>query len=310
MMRWWDDDVVITIVPNPTWQPSLQRRKINEETNEVSKEPTAKDTQTTTMSSSNNAFYGFEDDDTTTSPVKPPANTMKKKKKKKKSKKSSDKNKRVKAGNGLSNNPAALLKQKLLSFGYSSAQIDLCIDQMFSSGERYDDYESVKAKLDGKTSDAGKNTEPPKHSNTSTKDQDADGFVPVKTNHQKVRAAANKNVAVNGAGDGSSSKGSEGTANGSGQAPNAPDAKPEASISDRLEAATKMKPVSTVMEVLTRWCQQFPDDLIELFRCKAASQLLENYLSDRYSPTKQTSSNDVTLMANLLACIFKRKLSK
>ena len=174
-------------MPNPTWQPSLQRRKINEETNEVSKEPTAKDTQTTTMSSSNNAFYGFEDDDTTTSPVKPPANTMKKKKKKKKSKKSSDKNKRVKAGNGLSNNPAALLKQKLLSFGYSSAQIDLCIDQMFSSGERYDDYESVKAKLDGKTSDAGKNTEPPKHSNTSTKDQDADGFVPVKTIELRIK---------------------------------------------------------------------------------------------------------------------------
>ena len=64
------------------------------------------------------------------------------------------------------------------------------------------------------------------------------------------------------------------------------------------------------MEVLTRWCMQFPDDLIELFRCKAASQLLENYLTDRYLPTKQSSSNDINLMAKLLSCIFKDKLSK
>ena len=319
MVWWWcgDDDAVVTkVVLNPTHARERPRNvaidplRFPTQRGRNTTRITTKETQTTTMSSSNNAFYGFEDDDTTTSPVKPPANGTKKKKKKKKSKKSSDKNKGAKGSAGLSNNPAALLKQKLLSAGYSSAKIDACMDQMFSSGERYDDYDSVKAKLDGKTNDTVNNTEPSKHSNTSTKNQDADGFVPVKTNHQKVRAAAKRNVAANGGGDGIAAQGDEGTGSATGQAPNAPDAKPEASISDRLEAATKMKPVSTVMEVLTRWCQQFPDDLIELFRCKAAAQLFENYLSDRYSPTKQTSSNDVTLMANLLTCIFKQKLSK
>ena len=271
--------------------------------------------------STNNAFYGFDDEEEGNKNPTTTTTTSKKKKKKKKSKKSSDKNKKNAANKssngGLNNNPAFVMKQKLMKQGYDSTKIDQCLDSMFTSGERYDDYESVKAKLDGKTVDGGENSNVDDSSNSNDKSNNNNGSSSNnnKTNHQQVRAASssssNNNNNNNNTAD---NEGWENVSNNNNskktqQNDNSNNDK-EPSIADRLEAATKMKPCSTVMEVLTRWCMQFPDDLIELFRCKAASQLLENYLTDRYLPTKQSSSNDINLMAKLLSCIFKDKLSK
>ena len=69
-----------------------------------------------------------------------------------------------------------------------------------------------------------------------------------------------------------------------------------------------MRPIATVMEVLIRWCKQNPDDLGELFACKAMNQLLSNYLTDRYTAAPGQSRKDVDIMNELLSCVFKTKI--
>ena len=252
--------------------------------------------------SSNNAFFGFEEDDEPIVKNKQSNGVSKKKKKKKKKSSNKSKSNSVDFGkdkSALEQNPLEVMKNRLLAAGYSKGQVNQAVDAMFQDGESYDDYEEVKKRLDGKSvtkkNDSAGNAKPTRHEQVrkgaakskaqqSAKveaEPQADGWQAVGSKAKTVEAAAPQDPAVG-------------------------DEKKE--LWARLEKATKMRPIATVMEVLIRWCKQNPDDLAELFACKAMNQLLGNYLTDRYTAAPGQNRKDVDIMNELLSCVFKAKI--
>lgn len=253
---------------------------------------------------STNAFAGFVDDDDYAQSNAASVNVSKKKKKKSKKKTSgkakSDSSKEESLG--LGNTSHDILIKKLVVAGYSKGLIESTLDSMFSNNEKYDEYDAVKARLDG--------TE--KGSAGDAQGCRSGGPEKEPTRHEQVRKEAPASSSNDsGWSTAGASKPSE-RDNSSGAQAQPVDAAVSKSqkqeLWDRLEAATRMKPVATVMEVLIRWCRQFPDDLGELFVCKAMNQLLVNYLTDRYAAGPGQNRKDVDLMGELLSCVFEKKV--